>query len=199
MADRIKLLAVDDNRVVLRVLKDGLDREGFDVRIASNGIEALEQVLESKPDIILLDIVMPGVTGYEVCRVLRSDPHTVDIPIIMVTASVPEKVRKEGYEAGANDIWAKPVNIAEVAQAVRDYLAGGVKYEPMTGSKELEILRQNLLRIVAEFKTPVSAISTVAQIMSEGRKVEISQVAEVLRQQVEKAEEILRRLERLAG
>ncbi len=69
----------------------------------------------------------------------------------------------------------------------------------MTGSKELEILRQNLLRIVAEFKTPVSAISTVAQIMSEGRKVEISQVAEVLRQQVEKAEEILRRLERLAG
>ncbi|MBI3891271.1 MAG: response regulator [Candidatus Wallbacteria bacterium] len=198
MARKVKLLAVDDNRAVLRILKDGLERESFDVRTAESGVEALEQILLEKPDVILLDIVMPGVTGYEVCRVLRSDPHTAPIPIIMVTASVPDKVRQESYEAGANDIWAKPINVMEIATSIRSYLEAGVKYEPVTEQKEGEILRSNLRKVVADFRGPYQAISTVAKLMGEGTKIEPKQVAEVLRQQCAAVQELLEKLERLS-
>lgn len=198
MPERTKLLAVDDNRTILRILKDGLEKEGFDVSTAESGVEALEQILISKPDAILLDIVMPGVTGYEVCRILRNDPHTNDIPIVMVTASVPDKVRRESYEAGANDIWAKPINVGEIAKSIRSYLEVGVRYEPVTPDKEMQVLRANLKGLALDLKTPVEAIATVAKLMRDGTKIEQRQVAEVLGHQLEALKELLDRLDRLS-
>jgi CheY-like chemotaxis protein len=197
-SDKIRVLAVDDNRVVLRIIKDGLEREGFAVRTAASGVEALEQVLEEKPDVILLDIVMPGVTGYEVCRVLRHDPHTENIPIIMVTGSTPDKVKQEGYEAGANDIWAKPVNMREIAKSIHTFMEQGFRCEPVTQDREVQILRENLAQLVCEFRNPIQALSNIAEMMEEASRFEPRQLAEVVRAQVERAQEVLRRLERLA-
>lgn len=198
MTAKTKLLAVDDNRTILHVLKDGLEREGFDVRTASSGVEALERVLVEKPDVILLDIVMPGVTGYEVCRVLRNDPHTANIPIIMVTATVQDKVRQEGKDAGARDIWAKPLNVSDIARQIRSFLESGAAYEPMTHRRELDLLRENLMRLVFDLRSPVHALSTVAEMLGESSKVEPRQVSEVLGQQIKRVEAVLERLERLA-
>ncbi len=199
MADDVKVLVVDDNRVILRILKDGLEKEGFRVETASSGVEALEKVLEERPSVILLDIVMPGVTGYEVCRVLRNDPSTLSIPIIMVTGSVPDTVRREGYEAGANDIWAKPVNVKQIGESIRSYLEAGVEYQPITESREIEILRENIALLARELRSPVTSTRNVAEMLSEATKIEAKQVAEVLQQQVDNLMSIVHRLERLSG
>ncbi|MBI4870072.1 MAG: hybrid sensor histidine kinase/response regulator [Candidatus Riflebacteria bacterium] len=196
---RTRVLAVDDNRVILRIIKDGLEKEGFEVRTAGSGMEALEQILQEKPDVILLDIVMPGVTGYEVCKILRHDPHTEAIPIIMVTGSTPDKVKKEGMEAGASDIWAKPVNMREIARSIHSFLEQGFKLEQVTPARENEVLRENLQMIAAEFRNPIQALGTIAEMLEESARIEPRQVAEVIRQQVERASDLLRRMERLVA
>ena len=101
MAERI--LAVDDNPVNLKVVRATLIRAGYDVFTASNGLEALAILEEMVPDIILLDITMPDMDGYEVCRRLRAKPETAHVPVMMLTAhdSLDEKVK--GFEAGADD------------------------------------------------------------------------------------------------
>ncbi len=98
MAERI--LAVDDNPVNLKVVRATLIRAGYDVFTASNGLEALAILEEMVPDIILLDITMPDMDGYEVCRRLRAKPETAHVPVMMLTAhdSLDEKVK--GFEAG---------------------------------------------------------------------------------------------------
>ncbi len=120
MAERI--LAVDDNPVNLKVVRATLIRAGYDVFTASNGIEALAMLEEMVPDIILLDITMPDMDGYEVCRRLRAKPETAHVPVMMLTAhdSLDEKVK--GFEAGADDYLTKPFQPAELQARIKVHL-----------------------------------------------------------------------------
>ncbi|MAT43826.1 MAG: response regulator receiver protein [Anaerolineaceae bacterium] len=120
MAERI--LAVDDNPVNLKVVRATLIRAGYDVFTASNGLEALAILEEMVPDIILLDITMPDMDGYEVCRRLRAKPETAHVPVMMLTAhdSLDEKVK--GFEAGADDYLTKPFQPAELQARIKVHL-----------------------------------------------------------------------------
>ncbi|WP_431859704.1 PleD family two-component system response regulator [Azospirillum sp.] len=114
-----RVLVVDDVLPNVKLLAAKLTREYFDVITAYNGPEALEQVRKEAPDIVLLDVMMPGMDGFEVCEKIRSDPATMHIPVVMVTALSDVADRVRGLEAGADDFLTKPVNDIALFARVR--------------------------------------------------------------------------------
>ena len=120
MYDRI--LVVDDNSKNLRLLKDILEDENFTVFTANNGLPVLEMTHNIKPDIILLDVMMPGMDGFEVCKLLKGDYEIKNIPVIMVTAKTESADLKKALEIGAFDYVKKPIDEMEVIARVKSAL-----------------------------------------------------------------------------
>jgi diguanylate cyclase (GGDEF)-like protein len=119
--ERARILAIDDTPANLMTLGAVLAQD-FDLQIATSGVAGLELARETSPDLILLDIMMPEMDGYEVCRHLQADPRTRDIPIIFVTALNSPEEETRGLEAGAVDYISKPVNPVVVRARVRTHL-----------------------------------------------------------------------------
>ena len=116
------ILVVDDNALNRQFLKDELEDKGYLVSTAEDGEEALAIVAENPPDLILLDVMMPKLDGYEVCRRLKSDERTILIPVVMVTALTASHERIKGIGVGADDFLSKPYNRLELLTRVRSLL-----------------------------------------------------------------------------
>ena len=116
------ILLVDDQPTNLKVLVDYLDHAGFDVFVAKDGESAIEQLQHTSPDIILLDVMMPGMDGFETCRRLKSDEKTVAIPVIFMTALTDTMDKVKGFEAGAVDYVTKPIEQEEVFARITTHL-----------------------------------------------------------------------------
>jgi PAS domain S-box-containing protein len=116
------ILIVDDERQNCRLLEALLVPEGYDTRTATSGEEALVSIADDPPDLILLDVMMPGLDGRQVASAVKADPATANIPIIMVTAQTDREARLAGLEAGAEDFLTKPVDRAELWLRVRNLL-----------------------------------------------------------------------------
>src|SRR5690349_14287389 len=114
-----RVLVVDDVDVNVKLLEAKLSSEYFDVLTASNGATALTIAASELPDVVLLDVMMPGMDGFEVCRRLKADPKTADIPVVMVTALSDAADRLRGLQAGADDFLTKPVNDIALFARVR--------------------------------------------------------------------------------
>lgn len=115
-----RILIIEDQKDIVEVLRYNLEKEkGFVVSSASNGDEGLNLALQTKPSLIILDIGLPGLNGYEVCRALRREAATRDVPILMVTARVSESDKVLGLELGADDYITKPFGIRELVARVR--------------------------------------------------------------------------------
>lgn len=119
---RFKLLIVDDIPENIKVLGNNLQRDGYVISFATNGEQAIDMAMKRVPDLILLDIMMPGMDGYEVCQQLKREERTRQIPVIFITARTEKTDIVRGFEAGAVDYVTKPFNIAELTARVQTHL-----------------------------------------------------------------------------
>ncbi len=117
---RKKILVCDDDTGILELIKTILQEEGFLVKVINNGKGIKEQIKQYKPDLILLDIWMPGLNGTEVIKLLKTDPETVNIAIILISAL--NETEEIAIKAGANDYLSKPFNINDLLAKVRRYI-----------------------------------------------------------------------------
>ncbi|MEI7013574.1 response regulator [Leptospira licerasiae] len=144
---RPKILIVDDEAANLKVLKEIL-QEDYRLFFAKDGIKAIELSISEKPNLILLDVMMPGMTGHETCKKLRSEPSTSRIPVIFVTAMAEEEDEADGFEAGAVDYITKPVSPAIVKARVKTHLS-------LVRNDELKETRLQIIQrlgLAAEYK-----------------------------------------------
>ena len=132
MNEPARILVVDDTPSNVKLLADILRARGYGVVTAVNGAEALARVERDAPDLVLLDVMMPGMSGYEVCRKLRDNPATAMLPVIMVTALDPGQERVKGIEAGADDFLTKPIHQPEILARVRSLLRIKALHDQLT-------------------------------------------------------------------
>ncbi|MHB1242658.1 MAG: response regulator transcription factor [Gaiellaceae bacterium] len=116
------VLAADDDPLIRELIQFRLERSGYAVVTAENGDDALRLARERRPDLVVLDVMMPGLNGYEVTRRLRADEETRRIPIILLTARVQEADVAQGFEAGADDYLTKPFSPQELRARVQAIL-----------------------------------------------------------------------------
>lgn len=117
-----KILLVDDEENNLKLLSHWLIALGYDIDLAHNGQEAVQKCAGARPDLVILDIMMPVMDGYEACRLIKADPATKNIPIILVTALTDRESKLKGLSAGANEFLSKPVDQAELTMRVQNLL-----------------------------------------------------------------------------
>jgi two-component system, OmpR family, alkaline phosphatase synthesis response regulator PhoP len=117
-----KILVVDDEHDMLKMLRIRLEKNGYTVITASNGNECIEKAAEEKPSVILLDVLLSGQSGYEVCRLLKENVKTKDIPIIMVTSLIGESTQRHGIESGAEYLISKPFDPDDLLWEIEDVL-----------------------------------------------------------------------------
>jgi len=117
-----KILLVDDSNTVLLMERMILNHEGYELVTASNGQEGVDKAIAEKPDLILMDVVMPDINGFEACRRLRARDDTRNIPIIMVTTRSEATNVQTGFESGCSDYVTKPINGLELVTKIKNHL-----------------------------------------------------------------------------
>ena len=122
-----RILVVDDEPDLLVLLEEHLTQEGYDVVTATTGMQAITRAREVRPDIILLDVMMPGVSGFDVCNILQDFPETASIPVIFLTAVAETKRKVMGLNLGADDYITKPFDLHELAARVQAALRPRIK------------------------------------------------------------------------
>ena len=116
-----KILLVDDSKTELHYMSELLGKSGFSVRTAENGEEAMKRLGEDKPDLILMDVVMPGQNGFQLTRAITRDPRFVNVPVIMCTSKNQETDKVWGMRQGARDYIVKPVDASELMAKIRAF------------------------------------------------------------------------------
>jgi two-component system, OmpR family, alkaline phosphatase synthesis response regulator PhoP len=142
--EKSKILVVDDERDIVDLVAHNLEREGFAVLRAYDGEEAMELIEREKPRLAILDIMLPGMNGLDLCRILRRKTRTEALPIIMLTAKGDELDKVLGLESGADDYVTKPFRVRELVARVRAVLR---RSESASRAVDEEIIQQGGLRI----------------------------------------------------
>jgi two-component system alkaline phosphatase synthesis response regulator PhoP len=121
-----RILVVDDEIYIVHILDFSLGMEGYEVLTALDGEQALERVRNDKPDLIVLDIMMPKLDGYEVCRTIKMDPATRNIPVILLSAKGRNVDQKMGFDVGADDYITKPFSPRKLVERINSLLGQSV-------------------------------------------------------------------------
>ncbi len=122
MREKKKILIVDDNYDVVATYKVVLDRMGYGVEIARDGNECLEKIEQEKPDMVLLDVLLPGLSGSEVCRRIKDTALTKDVPVVAITASLAADTRVKMSEVGADEFLLKPIDVSDLNRVIKKFL-----------------------------------------------------------------------------
>jgi two-component system alkaline phosphatase synthesis response regulator PhoP len=129
-----KILVVDDEIYIVHILDFSLGMEGYDVVTALDGEQALERIRSEKPDLIVLDIMMPKLDGYEVCKTIKSDPATKQIPVILLSAKGRNVDQKMGFDVGADDYITKPFSPRKLVERINQLLGQSISERPASSA-----------------------------------------------------------------
>jgi two-component system, OmpR family, alkaline phosphatase synthesis response regulator PhoP len=135
----LKILVCDDERHIVRLIQVNLERQGYTVVTAFDGKEGLEKIRAEKPNLVVLDVMMPYMDGFEVLKTLRREPETEALPVIMLTAKAQDKDVFEGYHYGADMYLTKPFNPMELVSFVKRITDGQGPGDNSGGSKRYEL------------------------------------------------------------
>ncbi|HXR58975.1 MAG TPA: response regulator [Burkholderiales bacterium] len=160
MSAAAKILVVDDTPANIKLLGDLLASRGYAVCTATNGEEGLARLAAEKPDLVLLDVMMPGISGYDVCRRIRADPATALLPVVMCTSLDPQQERVKGIEAGADDFLSKPVNQPELFARVKSLLRVKALHD------EITTINASLEKRVAEQVAEIDRLARLKRFVS---------------------------------
>jgi two-component system, sensor histidine kinase and response regulator len=163
METKKKILIVDDAVDTVELLKKRLSFEGYDTGVAYDGEEAVRQVDEYKPDLIILDIMLPKIDGYEVCRRLKSRKRTKYIPILMLTAKGGVEDKVMGLDIGADDYFAKPFNYTELSARIRSLLSMKAARDALVAEEKAGALDQMIGGVEHEIRNPLTSIGGLAR------------------------------------
>ena len=141
-----KILIVEDEANIRQLVRYNLEKEGFQVMEAADGLQGLRTAQREKPDLVLLDLMLPGMDGLEVCRTLKGAPVTAALPIIMLTAKAEEVDKIIGLELGADDYMTKPFSPRELIARIKAVLRRSQKEIALPGELQVGRLRFNFLR-----------------------------------------------------
>jgi two-component system, sensor histidine kinase and response regulator len=158
-----RVLIVDDEPMVRETLEGLLFREGYELYFASNGPEMLAQLPTVLPDVILLDVMMPGMTGFEVAKTVKATPETRHIPVVLITALDGTEALVRGFDAGADEFLTKPVNSMELRIRVRSMLRIKQQYDDLERALQLREALTNL--IVHDMRNPLATIMLYVQLL----------------------------------
>ena len=145
------ILVIDDDELVSRTLQRALKMYDYQVMTANSGIEGLQLARRHRPDLFILDIMMPGVDGYQVCRQIRGDPLLKDLPVLFLTAKAKDEDKIEGFRAGADDYLVKPFNMQELELRVKAILRR-VSQDTPEPEAVTEVIIGNVLLACRAFK-----------------------------------------------
>ncbi|MCB1178972.1 MAG: hybrid sensor histidine kinase/response regulator [Leptospiraceae bacterium] len=169
--EKSTILLVDDTPANLKILVKFLDVEGYDLKIALNGFKAIEIAKETPPDLILLDVMMDGMNGFETCKKIKSDQKLKDIPIIFLTALNSVDKQVEAFESGGVDFISKPLRNEEVLVRIKNHLT--IRYqqkkleEKNNQLKELVVGKEKLMSIIAhDLRSPITSLFSFTSLIS---------------------------------
>lgn len=173
--DRTSILIVDDNPANLRLLHTLLDERGFDVRVATGGVSALRSVRAEAPDLILLDIEMPDLSGYDVCRELKKDSTTRDVPILFISAAKDAEAKVQSFQVGGVDYVTKPFQVDEVLARIDHQLTIHRQRRQIEAQaerlRELDAVKSRFFAGIShEFRTPLMLTRGLMQDVLDGRQ-----------------------------
>jgi two-component system sensor histidine kinase/response regulator len=196
-----KVLVVDDTPTNIMVLREILEEQGINIAIAKNGKQALTYAPKFEPDLILLDIMMPEMDGFETCEKLKLDDSTKDIPIVFLTAKVEKEDITKGFELGAVDYILKPFHHEEVLSRIKTHI--GLRKSVLKNEQLIKELKDTILllneeqrenvaksefmsRMSHELRTPMHAILGFSQLLKQSKKIQddnrdLESVAEILK------------------
>ncbi len=163
-----RILAVDDDERNLALLTAKLEKEGYEVGNASNGLEALREVHAFHPDLVIMDVTMPRMDGYEALRHLKSKEETRYIPVIMLTGRADIEDKVLGFEVGAEDYINKPYSLQEVAARVKSLLRMRALQNKLREAEKVAALGEMVDGIAHEIRNPLTAIGGMARRLYEG-------------------------------
>jgi two-component system, sensor histidine kinase and response regulator len=158
-----KILIVDDAVDTVDLLRKRFHAEGYDTAEAFNGEEALTKVAEYGPDLVVLDVMMPIMDGYEVCRRLKADEKTKYIPVLMLTAKGEVEHKVKGLDIGADDYMAKPFDYKELSARVRSLLSIKATHEKKVVEEKTGALEQMMEQVAHEIRNPLTSIGGFAR------------------------------------
>ena len=123
MSEKLKILIVEDNPVNMELVVDILENQGYEVHAATNGLEVMSFVKHIRPDLVLMDLQLPGMSGLKVTALLKADSETAEIPVVAVTAFAMDTDEERAREAGCCGVITKPINTREFPRLIKKYLS----------------------------------------------------------------------------